>query len=383
MKAKSFQADSLAELKTMLEDARADGFAPTQAFVFVSENWDLTAVRDVFAPPGIQVFGCTTWGEFTEGAYRLGSAAILLTDMPADVFELLHVDLEPGAEFARAEGLAEIAAQRFDHPAFLVVTSHMETIAEDVIEGIESIVGQEADIFGAMAAAPPEALRPMVFTSEWESDRGILMMVLDGDRIEINGVATCGWKPVGPMKTVTKSDGMWVHEIDGEPALELMLKYSGACSREELTPEIWMNEFAMSLPPQLIREEGAPVMRPSLNFDPASNAVMCNGRVPEGSKIRFSLPPEDDVIDAVIEGCREMKENRAPEADAIVYFSCAGRRLSLGPMLKRELDVVRSLWNDPPLAGFFSVGEIARVTGGRTELNNITSACVVLKEIKA
>jgi hypothetical protein len=256
----------------------------------------------------------------------------------------------------------------------------METIAEDVIAGIEEVAGQEADIFGAMAAASTDALRPVVFTAEEELERGILMMVLDTDRVAVSGVATCGWQPVGPVKTVTKSDGMWVHEIDGQPALDLMLKYSGVCTREELTPQIWIDEFAMSLPPQLIREEGATVMRPSLFYDEPTSSVMCNGRVPEGSKIRFSLPPEEDVVDAVIDGCRTMKEDRAPEADAIVYFSCAGRRLSLGPMLKREVDTVRGLWDNAPLAGFFSVGEIARVTGGRNELNNITSCCVVLKE---
>ena len=120
-------------------------------------------------------------------------------------------------------------------------------------------------------------------------------------------------------------------------------------------------------------------MRPSIVYDEENSSMMCNGRMPQGSKIRFSLPPEDDVIDAVIAGCRAMKEERAPEADAIVYFSCAGRRLSLGPLMKREIDTVRRMW-DAPLAGFFSLGEIARVTGGRNELNNITSCCVVLKE---
>ena len=119
-------------------------------------------------------------------------------------------------------------------------------------------------------------------------------------------------------------------------------------------------------------------MRPSLVYDVDSRSVLCNGSVPEGSKVRFSLPPEEDVIDRVIEGCQTLKE-RSPEADAIVYFSCAGRLFSLGPLMKREIESVGELW-DVPLAGFFSTGEMARATGGRLELNNITSCCVVLKE---
>lgn len=365
--------------QSALTHALSDGFQPTLAFVFVANNWDREALRPLFAAEGIQVFGATTYGEFVDGAFRQDSVAVLLVDMDRDAFRLIHNTLVPGSEVETAASMARQAVEWVDNPVFLVGTSHMQTIAEDVIAGIESVNGPDAHIFGAMAAMTSDTTETAVFTSEADMDRGLVLLVIDGDRIAVNGVATCGWKPVGPVKTVTKSNGMWVHEIDGEPALDLMLKYSGACTREELTSEVWIDEFAMSLPPQLIRDEGAAVMRPSLVYDLESSSVMCNGRVPQGSRIRFSLPPEDDVVDAVIDGCRSMKEDRAPEADAIVYFSCAGRRLSMGPLLKREINTVRDMWN-APMAGFFSLGEISRVPGGRNELNNMTSVCVVLKE---
>lgn len=379
MKAKSFQADSLPELESQLKEALADGFEPTQAFVFASNSWDLSALRELFRPSGVSVFGATTWGEFIGGDYNLESAVVLLTDMPADAFELFDRPIAAEKEFETAADLARLARSQFDNPAFLLVTSHVETVVEDIIAGIESVTGPEVDIFGGMSAAASDALKPIVFTADIEMDRGIVLLVLDADRIEINGVATCGWSPVGPIKTVTKSDGMWVYEIDGEPTLDLMLRYSGACTKEELTPQVWLDEFVMSLAPQLIREDGDNVMRPGIVYDAESGAVLYNGRVPEGSKIRFSVSPDENVVDAVISACRSMKETRAPEADAIVYFSCAGRRISLGPLLKRELRTVQQLWN-APMAGFFSTGEIARATGGRNELNNLTSACVVLKE---
>lgn len=381
MRAKSLQAESLADLTPKLDDAMSDGFKPTLACVFISPLWDRELLLKAFADRGIDVWGGTTYGEFVEGEWDFGqgSVVVLLLDLDPASYRFFQGDLEAGTEKTVAESLARQVLDWVDNPVFLVLTSHMETIAEDVIAGIEAVAGADADIFGAMAGMELGRENSAVFSRDFDSGRGVLLLALDGDRVDVNGVATCGWKPVGPIKTVTKSEGMWVHEIDGEPALDLMLKYSGACTRDELTPEFWISEFAMSLPPQLIREEGAPVMRPSLAYNDDTNSVMCNGRVPEGSKIRFSLPPEDDVVDAVIGESRRMRDERAPDADAILYFSCAGRRLSMGPLLKREIASVRKIW-DAPLAGFFSTGEIARATGGRNELNNITSVCVVLKE---
>jgi len=379
VKAKSFQVAETSQIESALSDAMADGYAPTIAFVFMSQELDATEAAAPFERQGISIFGANAFGEFTTDGPKEGTVAVLMLDLDREAFSFMTERLARGTEHETTRTIAEKARQQFANPVFFLACSHMETIAEDLITGIESVMGPEVGVFGAMAGFDLVTPEHCVFTNGQVLDRGVVALVFDGDRVEVNGVATCGWKAVGSVKTVTKGDGVWVQEIDGEPALDLMLKYSGVCTREELTPQIWMNEFAMSLPPQLIREEGANVMRPSLFYDEASSSVMCNGRVPEGSQFRFSLPPDDDVIDAVIDACREMKESRAPEADAILYFSCAGRILSLGPLMKREIKTVQQLW-DVPMAGFFSTGEIARVTGGKNELNNATSCCVVLKE---
>ncbi len=379
MRAKSFQVDDASAIAKALDDSMADGFEPTVAFLFSATGKALQPLMAPFEDREIQIFGSNTFGEFTEEGPQSGTVAVMLMDLDERAFFITHEQLHKGSEHDAAVGIARQALDRFANPVFILASSHIETIPEDLIAGIESVAGPEIDIFGAMAGFDIVAPEHDVFTNYAVLPRGVVAMILDGDRVDVKGVATCGWKPVGSIKTVTKSDGMWVREIDDQPALDLMLKYSGVCTREELTPEMWMHEFAMSLPPQLIRSEGANVMRPSLVYDLESNSVMCNGRVPEGSKFRFSLPPDDDVIDAVIDACRDLKESQAPEADAVLYFSCAGRILSLGPLMKREITSVQKLW-DAPLAGFFSTGEIARATGGRNELNNVTSCCVVLKE---
>jgi hypothetical protein len=101
--------------------------------------------------------------------------------------------------------------------------------------------------------------------------------------------------------------------------------------------------------------------------------------MPVGSKVRFSLEPDEDVIDLVIDACKELQATEAEEADAVLYFSCIGRHQSFGPLMNRELKEVREIWN-APFVGILSSGEMARATGGKLEFNAITSCCVVLKE---
>ena len=88
-------------------------------------------------------------------------------------------------------------------------------------------------------------------------------------------------------------------------------------------------------------------MRPGLIVDWTDHSFHCSGSVPQGSKVRFSLPPDFDVMEKVIQATADLKANEMPEADAVVVFSCA---------------------------------ELARVTGGNLEMNNLTTCVVALKE---
>jgi len=84
-------------------------------------------------------------------------------------------------------------------------------------------------------------------------------------------------------------------------------------------------------------------------------------------------------MEKVISGVQELKENEMPEADAVVVFSCAGRILSLGPLMSQEIEGVKNVWN-VPMVGIFSNAELARATNGNLELHNLTTCCIALKE---
>ena len=378
MKAKSIKGKSTTEINNALQQCMADGYTPTLAIVFLSIKQDYKAICKLMDDAGIAVFGCTTNGEFIDEVTEKGSVAILLLDINKNYFQIYFEEYPEKNYREITNSIAQKAKEVFTVPAFFIAGSNMETDAEELLFGFEDVVGKDVNVYGSMAGDDFTFAEQFVFTNQHTSSRGLVCIAFDEDKIMIKGVATCGWKAVGTERTVTKSSGNHVFTVDDIPVLDITTKYGGL---ENVSPdnEGLLLEIAANFPLQLQREKGDPVMRPGLVIDWKDHSFYCSGSVPEGSKVRFSLPPDFDVMEKVIKGVENLKAIQMPEADALVVFSCAGRILSLGPLMTQEIEGIRNVWNVPML-GMFSNAELARATGGNLEMHNLTTCCVALKE---
>jgi hypothetical protein len=378
MKARSIKGSNTQEISAAFQDAVSDGFTPTLAIVFLSISQDREAICKILNEYEVEVFGLTTNGEFIDEDILKGSVVILLLDINKEYFSVYFNEF-PELDYRNvAQQMATEAASDFKNPAFLIAASNMETDGEQLLFGIEDIIGKKVNVFGGIAGDDYNFSEQFVFTNSTSSNRGMVTLVFDEDKIIIKGKATCGWKAVGTEKTVTRSVGNHVFTVDDMPVLDLTARYGGlkdiAVGNSELAMEI-----AVNFPLQLQREVGDPVMRPGLLIKWDDRSFVCSGSVPQGSKVRFSLPPDFDVMETVIKGVEELKQNEMPDADAVIVFSCGGRLLAFGPMMNTEIEGIRKTWN-APMAGMFSNGELARATGGNLEMHNLTTCCVALKE---
>ncbi len=378
MKAKSIRGNSPEQIKVELAKNMADGFKPTLAIVFLSVKQDRKGLRNILDDAGIAVFGVTTHGEFIDENLTNGEISILLLDMKTAHFSVLFEEFDGGNYQETAQAIAKKAKEKFASPAFLIAGCNMKTDLEALLKGFEDIIGTNANVFGCGAGDDFTFAEQFVFTNNRESNSGMVVIALDEEHVAVKGRATCGWNAIGTPKTVTKSEGNHVFEVDNVPVLELTKKFSGLDIREGETVHVAI-QIATTLPLQLQREQGDPVMRPGIfvNFDDGS--FVCSGTVPQGSKVRFSLPPDFDVMEKVIKRLEELKATEMPEADALVVFSCAGRILSFGPMMNMEIEGIRKVWS-VPMAGMFSMAELGRANNGNLEMHNLTTCCVALKE---
>jgi hypothetical protein len=378
MQAKSLKGKSIPELKAAFSQSITPDFKPTLAIVFSSVSQDLKGICAAIDEEGIAIFGCTTNGEFIDEQTEKGSWVMMLLDMDEDHFEI-YFEEYPSQNYREvAARVAQKARSRFDAPAFLIGLSHYSVDGEEILQGITDVVGEQVNVFGGGAGDDYAFQETLVFTNQKISDCGMVCIALDESKVEIQGIATCGWKAVGTEKTVTKSEGNHVYTIEGVPAVDITAKYGGL---ENITPnnKDLLIDLAAHLPLQLQREKGDPVMRPGLVVDWTDRSFYTSGAVPQGSKVRFSLPPDWDVMAKVVNGVEQLKKTSMPEADALVVFSCAGRILSLGPLMPEEIEGIKKVWN-VPMVGMFSNAELGRATGGNLEMHNLTTCCVALKE---
>lgn len=378
MKAKSIKGKSTEEISYGLTESMADGFKPTLAIVFISVKQDREAISKLLEEKNIQIFGATTAGEFIDGEIEEGSCVIMLLDIKPEYFKIVFSETGEYTTLENAIQLGIEGKNRFSNPAFIIASGWLSQDGEQIIEGITKGYGSDVAIFGGMAGDDLKLEGPVVFTNKNGSDKGLLGLIIDEDKVEINGIASCGWKAIGTTKSITKSAGNVVYTIDDKPALDTIIKYLGVEIDFDAGKEI-VTQIGAYYPLQMERENVAPVMRTAMFANREDRSLICAGNVPQGSKVRFSLPPDFDAIEKVVEECIELKNEKQLQADALIMFSCISRHLSFGILMKEEIDQVQQVWG-APLAGFFSYGEYGKSKTGKHEFHNNTCCVVALKE---
>jgi len=379
MIAKTIKGQSTEDISAALQRAIAENFKPTLAVVFISIKQDSDAVCKLLEEKGISIFGATTSGEFINNEISEGGIVIMLLDINPAYFRLLFLETSYSSAYDTAKQLGTEGKNLFDSPALIIVSGWLHTEGENIIKGIEDGFGGPVTVFGGMAGDDLTLKDPRVFTSGKNSTTGILAMIIDGDKVNVSGVATCGWRPIGIIKTITKSNGNVVYTIDDQPAFDLVIKYLGLNIDEMNAITNTVVNLGAYYPLQLEREDAPAVMRTAMLGNKEDRSLICAGNVPQGSKVRFSLPPDFDVIDTVVNECSELKDEKQNDADALIMFSCISRYLSFGVMTGEELERVQKVWN-APFIGFFSYGEFGKSKIGKHEFHNNTCCVVTLKE---
>lgn len=355
-----FSVSSLEEIETHIQRVRKDGLAPTLALVFSSVVHNLKEVGAVFAKFNIEVFGASTSGEIINDEICEESIVVMLLDINRDAYRLKVFDGKGKTSYQVGQSVAQWAETVYDNPAFMVISSGLSADGEQIVHGIIYTMERQVPLFGGLAGDDLRMQETFVFSSSEVLENGVIALIFDRRIIDLHGIAASGWKGIGTPKTVTKAEGNIVYRIDDEPALSMYNKYLDI--GEDL-------RRAFEYPLLLIRDDDSVVLRAAFVIN-EDKSIVYAGTVPEGAKVRFSMPPGSEIIDHTIEQMTEFSTQN-PGSDAMVLFSCKARHLTLGSTVEDEISCVHKLWK-VPMVGFFTYGEIGPGSQGRSDFHNYT-----------
>jgi small ligand-binding sensory domain FIST len=327
--------------------------------------------------------------------------AVMLCDLSPDQYRVFS-GVAPLAASGRVAGPAGFVA----HTALVHADGHTPELAELIAEVAERTAS--GYVFGGLSASRSRTVQFALSSAGNLSGQGAASGVFHGG---LSGVAfgpavglvsrvTQGAQPVAREHTVSEADGNLVLALDGEPALDVLLRELGISldRPERAMPRLRATLVGLRAPaadepagaaaPQR-RQFGPEVMvRHLIGLDPGRRGVAIADLAPVGSRLAFCERHVQAARADLVRVCAEVREELEPEelepeecslsvATALaasepaaaphparrmagaVYVSCSGRG---GPHFgspSAELQTVRRALGDVPLVGFFAGGEIA------------------------
>ncbi len=378
MRVETLQANTSQELEQQINQRCTDGYAPTLAILFGDPQRNFKVIQDFCKAKNISLLGGSTVGEFKDGDIYKQSMVCMLFDWPKELFSVLFQSENQEADpYKLAIDAAKYAKEKFENPIFISLISYGLN-GELVIEGLNDGLGKEVQIYGGMAGG--NDLETYVFDNDHiASENGIVHLMLDGDKIQVEGLAVSGWRTLGTPKRITKAKENIIYQIDGEPALEIYKRYFGEYhnwNEQDGNVAISNSQY----PIQVIRD-GVPIIRAPMLVNEEEQSLVMVAPVKEGEEFVFSVSPGFEVIDETLEEFQNFKQQALEfEPDAVILFSCAARNLSLGPLIDEEVNGLYNLWGKP-FIGYFTFGELGCNKNGKFYLFNETCSLVGFKLI--
>ena len=226
MQARTIKGNSPADIQAALEESISDGFRPTLAVITLTNMEHVAAVQSIFDRSGIAIFGITTSQKFTDRGIETDDIVAMLMDMKPDAFRIVLNDYGDFSAYD-AGYQAGITGQRsFANPGFIISPIDFSVSGDDLIRGLTDAAGQDVSITGGGAGNPYDGAG-MAFTNTQSSTGGLLVLIINQDKILTTGLAVSGWKPVGTTKKITRCEGAWVFTIDDEPAMHVIQRFLG------------------------------------------------------------------------------------------------------------------------------------------------------------
>ncbi|HET8748043.1 MAG TPA: FIST C-terminal domain-containing protein [Ramlibacter sp.] len=366
--------------------------SPTLGLLYITDHYAASA-QEILDHLGAELPEVTDWAG-TVGV-GIASSNVEYFDEPAMAVMLCAV---PSDQYRVFSGVAPLPGSFRAHTALV----HADAATPDLAELIAEMADRTATgyLFGGLASSRADVVQFAIggngnLRGQGKAGgvfRGGLSGVAFAEGVQLVSRITQGCQPVAPARSITGADGNLVTELDGEPALDVLLEDLHISLDQ---PQAAMTALRATLVGLTQASEDVVnrighfgtdvVVRHIIGLDPRRRGVAVASKVEEGMRLAFCRRDVEAARADLVRICAEIREELEPEelplaaASALtapdplappsaattplagaIYVSCAGRG---GPHFggpSAEMQIVRRALGDVPLVGFFAGGEIGR-----------------------
>lgn len=331
------------------------------------------------AHPSSLVVGCSTGGQIRGASFDEAGAAALAIRFERTEVRLAHEPIE-GPQHSAACGAA--LGRALAAPGLVLVfvlSDGLHVNGSGLVEGIVSAVGSDVVVTGGLAGDGADFRSTLVGAGTHRpSERRVAAVGFYGSALRVGHGCAGGWDAFGPRRRVTRASGNVLHELDGQPALDLYRRYLGD-EADGLPGTALLFPLRIWDPLRPTND----VVRTVLAVDHEARSMTFAGDVPEGWGAQLMRGAFERLVAGAGDAAGQAVAAEAGHGDrAAILVSCIGRRLLLGQTVEDEIEAaLHRLGPGTTQIGFYSYGEISpHGVSGMCELHNQTMTVTTLSE---
>ena len=344
----------------------------------LKEKKELSNIRNAY--PGAVFFGCSTAGEIFGTQVFDESLTVTAIRFEKTALRMVYGRVEePGKSLEVGRDLAR-QLEKKDLAHVFVLSDGLHVNGTDLVRGLTEELPPSVAVTGGLSGDAARFQETLVLGKDGTPEpNGVALLGMYGRDLRVSYASLGGWDPFGPERTVTRSEGNILFELDGKSALGLYKQYLGEHAKGLPSTGLL---FPLSL---RTSEKESGVVRTILAVDEKEQSITFAGTMPRGAVARFMKANFDRLIDGASGAAKASHFSAKPSGIGLaVLISCVGRKLILKQRIEEEVEAVREvLGPNMMLTGFYSYGEISPFTpGAKCELHNQTMTITTLTEIK-
>lgn len=327
--------------------------------------------------PKAHILGCSTGGEIYNADVSDNSVSVAAVEFSKTRLQTASIQIEDMHDSFNAGASLARQLNNADLSNVFILCDGTHVNGSELVRGLYDVLDEKVIVTGDLAGNGAHFRQTLVGLNGPLQEGLIAAVGFYGNALRVHYGSVGGWKPFGPERKITRSQGNILYELDGKPALDLYRKYLGEDAK--------MRPASALLFPLSIRshqDSKDEMVRTILGMDDKENAMIFAGDVPTGYLAQLMHGEFSQLVDGATQAASLAMAEKSDHSLAILV-SCIGRKLLLGEAISDETEAIAEVFEHKiPTIGFYSYGEICHQQfTGKCGLHNQTMTVTTLHEI--